>query len=119
MVWGLFALQFAKVGEELLPFSGVLFRKSEFKILTGVNPRFICYVLWTEINVYQDGNALNGNVAGFINSSIGREYLYNVLWKYSSLPQSWKQNEWGYTMTIVMKDIVVVEEWYASYPINT
>jgi hypothetical protein len=118
MGWGLFALQSAKAGEELLPFSGRLFTKSEVKIISRVNPRFTCYVLQAENNVYQDGDVLNGNVAGFINSSAGREYLCNVLWEYSSLPRPWKSTEWGYTMTIAVRDIAVGDELFASYPVN-
>lgn len=118
MGWGLFALQPAKAGDELLPFSGRLFTKSEVKIISGVNPRFIRYVLRAESDVYQDGDVMNGNVAGFINSSTGREYLCNVVWEYSSLPRPWKRSEWGYTMTIALTNIAVGDELFASYPVN-
>ena len=89
------------------------------KIISAMNPRFVHYVLRAENNVYQDGDVLNGNVAGFINSSAGREYLCNVLWEYSSLPRPWNRNEWGYTMTIAVRDIAVGDELFASYPVNT
>ena len=118
MGWGLFALQPAKAGEELLLFTSRLFSKSEQKIISGINPRFIRYVLWAESNVYQDGDVMNGNVVGFINSFTGREYLCNVIWEYSSLPRLWKRNEWGHTMTIALTDIAVGEELFASYPVN-
>jgi hypothetical protein len=118
MGWGLFALQSAKAREELLPFSGRLFSKSKVKIISGVNPRFMRYVLRAENNVYQDGDVLNGNVAGFINSSTRREYLCNVLWKYLSLPRPWKRNEWGYTMIIAVRDIAMGDKLFASYPVN-
>ena len=88
------------------------------KIISRINPRFIRYVLRAENNVYQDRDVLNGNVAGFINSSAGRKYLCNVLWEYSSLPRPWKSNDWGYTMTIVVRDIAVGEELFASYLVN-
>jgi hypothetical protein len=45
MGWGLFALESAKAGEELLPFSGRLYTKSEFKTVSRANLRFIWYVL--------------------------------------------------------------------------
>jgi hypothetical protein len=118
MGWGLFALESAKAGEELLPFLGRLYTKSEFKIVSWANLRFIRYVLQAENDVYQDGDVLSGNVAGYINSSAGKSNLCNVLWEYSSLPRPWKQSEWGYTMTIALRDIAVGDELYTMYPVN-
>jgi len=58
----------------------------EFKSMYKANPRFLKYELQLEKDVYQDGDVLNGNVAGFINSSNGREEIGNVQWKYMFLP---------------------------------
>jgi hypothetical protein len=51
MDWDLFVLQSAKARKELLPFSGRLFSKFEFKILLRASPYFIHYVLQAENNV--------------------------------------------------------------------
>jgi hypothetical protein len=34
------------------------------------------------------------------------------------LPKPWNQQEWGYTMTIVTKDISAGDELFAEYPVN-
>ena len=75
MGWGLFALQVAKAGDELLPFFGKRYSKIEFNSMCNENPRFKNYVLRLKRHVYQDSNVLKQNVAGFINSCIGREEL--------------------------------------------
>lgn len=42
------------------------------------NSHFIKLVLQLKKNVYQDGDVLNGRIAGLINNSIGREEIANV-----------------------------------------
>ena len=69
-------------------------------------------------NVYEDGDVLNGNVAGFINSSIGREHIGNAIWEYVSLPTPWNPKTWGYIMTVATRDIEVGEELFTYYPLN-
>ena len=50
-------------------------------------PRFKSYVFKVEDDIYIDGKVERDNVAGFINSSIGREEITNVVWEYSLLPK--------------------------------
>lgn len=47
-------------------------------IVSAADERFTKYAIRVKKNVYLNGDVLNGNVAGFINSSIGREYIGNV-----------------------------------------
>ena len=63
--------------------------------MCNANPQFIKYALRLKKNVYQDGNVLNGNIAGYINSSIGREEEANVQWDYVSLPILWNPKRLG------------------------
>ena len=79
---------------------------------------FTRHVLKVEEDIYIDGSVEKGNVAGFINSSIGREEIGNVVWEYSMLPKPWKENEWGFVMTIASRDIEAGEELYAHYSVN-
>ena len=118
MGWGLFALGVAKVGDELLPFVGQWFSQTEFKSMCNTNPQFIKYALRLKKNVYQDGNVLNGNIAGYINSSIGREEEANVQWDYVSLPAPWNPKVWGYAMTVATRDIAEGDELFTYYPLN-
>ena len=118
MGWGLYAMEAAKCGDELLPFVGKQLSVAEFKSMCQANHRFQKHALHVKKNVYQDGDVLNGNVAGFINSSIGREHLGNVLWEYVSLPTPWNPRTWGYIMTVATRDIDVGEELFTYYPLN-
>lgn len=118
MGWGLFAMQPAAVGDELLPFVGILYSRSEYRSLCTSNPRFKRYVLQVQKNVYQDGDVVHGNVAGFINSSKGRHDIGNCIWEYIDLPRPWSKQEWGYTMTVATRDIAVGEELYTFYHVN-
>ena len=118
MGWGLFALEVAKVGDELLPFVGQWFSKTEFKRMCNANPQFIKYALRLKKTVYQDGDVMKGNIAGYINSSIGREEEANVCWDYVSLPAPWNPKVWGYAMTVATKDIAVGDELFTYYPVN-
>ena len=93
MGWGLFALQPTRAGDELLPFVGRTYLKAKFKTMQALSPRFIRYVLKAEADVYQDGDVEHGNVAGFINSSIGRSHISNVFWEYSTLPRPWNTED--------------------------
>ena len=58
-------------------------------------PSFKSYVLKAEEDIYIDGSVEKNNVAGFINSSIGREEIGNVMQEYNMLPKPWKESEWG------------------------
>ena len=89
MGWGLYAMEIAKAGDELLPFVRKQLSRAEFKSMCQANQRFVKYTLHVKKNVYQDRDVLNGNVARFINSSIGSEHSGNVLWEYVSLPTPW------------------------------
>jgi hypothetical protein len=104
--------------EELLPFVGRIYTKAKCRILVDVNPCFKRYVLQAEHNVFQDRDVVHKNVVGFINSSSRCSHIGNVLWEYSVLPKPWNQQEWGYTMTIVTKDISAGDELFAEYPVN-
>ena len=66
---------------------------------------FLKYALRLKKTVYQDGNVRNGNIAGYINSSIGREEEANVHWAYVSLPAPWNPKVWKYAMTVATRDI--------------
>ena len=87
MGWGLFAIQSAKEGEELLPFLGPQYTSAEYKILSKAQPRMKSYVMQAESDLYIDGDVVKGNVAGFINSSIRRTEIGNVVWEFRMLPK--------------------------------
>ena len=93
---GLESICFAarKGRDELLPFVGRTYSKAEFKTIQALSPQFIRYVLKAEADVYQDGDVEHGNVAGFINSSIGHSHISNVFWEYSTFPRPWNTKEW-------------------------
>jgi hypothetical protein len=118
MGWGLFAMQPAKEGEELLPFVGAQYTSAEFKILSKAQSRMKSYVMRAESDLYIDGDVEKGNVAGFINSSAGRSEIGNVMWEYRMVPKPWNHEEWGYVISIATRDIVAGEELYAHYPLN-
>lgn len=115
MGWGLFAMQPAKEGEELLPFVGPQYTSAEYKILSKAQPRMKSYVMRAESDLYIDGDVVKGNVAGFINSSIGRSEIGNVVWEFRMFPKPWNTSEWGYVITIATRDIRAGEELYAHY----
>lgn len=117
MGWGLFAMQSAKEGEELLPFVGPQYTAAEYKILSKAEPRMKSYVMRTESDLYIDGDVEKGNVAGYINSSVGRSEIGNVVWEYREMPKPWNTEEWGYVITIATRDIKAGEELYAQYPL--
>ena len=111
-------MEAAKAGEELLPFVGKQLSVAEFKSICQTNHRFLKYAIYVKKDVYQDEDVLNGNVAGFINNSIGRVHLENVLWEYVSLSIPWNPKHWGYIMTIATRDIDVGDELFTYYPLN-
>jgi hypothetical protein len=118
MGWGLFAMDPAKAGDILLSFVGPQYTRSEYRRMISLVPRFKSYVLKAEDDIYIDGRVERGNVAGFINSSIGREEIGNVVWEYSLAPKPWNKDEWGFVMTIASRDIEVGEELFAYYSVN-
>ena len=79
MGWGLYAMEAAKASDELLPFVGNFLSEAEFHRMRQADQRFAKYAIRVKKNVYEDGDVLNGNVAGFINSSLRREHIGNVL----------------------------------------
>ena len=119
MDWGLFAMQTAKEGDELLPFVNPQYTSTEYKLLSKAHPRIKSYVMQAESDLYIDGHVVKGNVAGFINSSIGRTQIGNVVWEFRMLPKPWNTKEWGYVITIASKDIKAGEELFAHYSLNT
>lgn len=119
MGWGLFAMQTAKEGDELLPFVGPQYTSTEYRLLSKAHPRIKSYVMQTESDLYIDGDIVKGNVAGFINSSIGRTRIGNVVWEFRMLPKPWNTKEWGYVITIASRDIKAGEELFAHYSLNT
>ena len=78
--------------------------------MCNANPRFIKYALRLKKIVYRDGNVLNGNIVGYINSSIGREEEGKVRWDYVSLPAPWNPKVWGYAMTVATREIAEGDE---------
>ena len=72
MGWGLFAMDFAKAGDILLPFVGPQYTRTEYRKMKSLVPHFKSYVHKAEDDIYIDGRVERGNVAGFIKSSIGR-----------------------------------------------
>ena len=118
MGWGLFAIQPTNEGEELLPFVGPQYTSTEYKIFSKAQPRMKLYVMQAESDLYINGDVVKGNVAGFINSSIGRTQIGNVVWKFGMFPKPWNTKEWGYVITIVTRDIRAGEELYAHYSLN-
>ena len=119
MGWGLFAMQTAKEGDELLPFVGPQYTSTEYRLLSKAHPRIKSYVMQAESDLYIDGDVVKGNVAGFINSSIGRTQIGNVVWEFRMLPKPWNTKEWGYVITIASRDIKAGEELFAHYSLNT
>jgi hypothetical protein len=63
----------------------------EYQKMKSLVPHSKRYVLKVEDDIYIDGIVERDNVAGFINNSIGREEIGNVVWEYSMLPKPWKQ----------------------------
>ena len=61
---------------------------------------------------------MKGNVVGFINNSIGHKEIGNVVWEFLMLPKPWNKHEWGYVITIAIRDILVREDLYAHYSLN-
>lgn len=118
MGWGLYAVEPARAGDELLPFVGRIYSKAEFTKMETLDPRFIRYVLKAKRDMYVDGDVEYGNVAGYINSSIGRRDICNVLWEYVAGRRPWNTKERGYTMTIARRDICAGEELFTFYPVN-
>ena len=49
------------------------YSKSEYRKIKSLVSSFKSYVLKAEEDIYIDGSVEKGNVAGFINNSIGRE----------------------------------------------
>ena len=95
MGWGLFAMDSAKEGGIILSFVGPQYSKSEYQKMKSLVPRFKSYVIKVEDDIYIDGRLERDNVAGFINNSIGREEIANVMWEYSLLPKPWNNDEWA------------------------
>ena len=93
MGWGLFAIQPAKEGEELLLFVGPQYTSSEYKILSKAQHRMKSYVMQAESDLYIDGDVVKENVAGFINSSIRRTEIGNVVWEFRMLLKPWNTKE--------------------------
>lgn len=102
MGWGLFLLEVAKVGDKFLPFVGQWVSKTEFKTMCNANSQFIKYALRLKMTVYHDGDIRNGNIAGYINSSIGREKMqmcvgsmchcrHHRIPKFGNIPWLWQQ----------------------------
>ena len=118
MGWNLFAMDSAKEGDILLPFVGPQYSKSKYRKMKSLVPRFKSYVFKAENDIYMDGRVEKDNVAGFINSFIGREEIANIVWEYSLLPKPWNIDEWGFVMTIASRDIEVGEKLFAYYPVN-
>ena len=77
MGWGLFALQPTKEGEELLPFVGPQYTLAEYKTLSKAQPRVKSYAMQVEPDLYINKDVMKGNVAGFINNSIGCKEIGN------------------------------------------
>ena len=71
-----------------------------------------------EPDLYIDGDVVKGNVAGFINSSIGRKEIGNVVWEFYMLLKPWNKHEWGYIITKASRDILVGEVLCAHYLLN-
>jgi hypothetical protein len=117
---GLGSICFAahKGRDELLPFVGRTYSKAEFKTMKALSLQFIRYVLKAETDVYEDRDVKHGNVASFINSSIGHSHISNIFWEYSALSRPWNTKEWGYTKTIAQRDISAGEELFTYYPVN-
>ena len=105
--WGLFAMVSAKSSDILLPFVGpkLEYTNLEYQKMINLVPCFKSYVLKAKDDIYINRSVERGNLAGFINSSIGREEIGNVGWEYSMRPKSWKMTEWGFVMTIASRDI--------------
>jgi hypothetical protein len=118
MGWGLFAMDPAKADDNLLPFVGPQYTQTEYRKMISLVPRFKSYVLKAEDDIYIEGRVKRGNVAGFINSSIGQEEIDNVVWEYSLAPKPWNNDEWGFVMTTASRDIEVGEELFAYYSLN-
>ena len=118
MGWGLFAFQPAKEGEELLPFVGPQYTSAKYRALSKAQQRMKSFAMHVEMDLYIDGDVMKGNVAGVINSFIGRKEIQNVVWEFCMLPKPWNKQEWGYIITKASRDILVGEELYAHYPLN-
>ena len=79
MGWGLLTMDSAKSGDILLPFVGPQYTKLEYQKMISLVPHCERHVLKIKDDIYIGGSVERGNVAGFINSSIGREEIGNVV----------------------------------------
>lgn len=118
MGWGLFALEAAKAGDELLPFVGPELDAQEFRIAHRTSPRFRRYALAATEEMFVDGDVELGNVAGFINSSEGRSEIQNCQWDFVPLPAPWNPSHHGYVITVASRDIVPGDELFAEYRVG-
>ena len=69
-------------------------------------------------NLYTDRHVLKENVTCLINISIKQEDIGNVVLEFCMLPKPLNTQEWGYVITIALRDILDGEELYAHYFVN-
>ena len=118
MGWGLFALQVAKVGDELLPFVGKRYSKIEFNSMCNTDPRLKNYVLRPEKTRLSRWQCSKMKYCRNHKQLYWEGRIANVLWEYVSLPTPWDPTNWGYVMTVATRDIEKGDELFTYYPLN-
>lgn len=119
---GLFCKESIKKNEVLFPYGGPRYMYSEWEVLSTYYPRMKSYgmIAMSEEKIEDNnvivGDVLEGNVAGYMNSSLHNSSITNVIWEWVPGPAPWKDvYDEGYVMTIACKDINVGEELFAYY----
>lgn len=129
---GLFVLENLHKDDILFPYGGPRYKLQHWKQLCAFYPRMKTYALVendmrgvpeSEIRIIM-GDVEEGNVAGYINSSIFNKALTNVKWEYVPFLKPWRsQNstnprDYGFVATIATKDIEAGSELFTEYPFD-
>jgi len=116
---GLFILTPAFKGEYLFPYIGIKYEHDTWKDLCFYYPRMRTYAVEEDPTTYIVGDVLDGNVAGYINSSFNDPSIGNVIWEFDpSIPPWDNEGNLGYIRTICQRNIVPGEEILTYYEFN-
>lgn len=113
-------------GEALFPYGGKCYKHSKWKDLWPYYPRMKQYALYEDPRVaVKDlcvivGDVIDGNVAGYINSSYKCKELTNVEWRLEPGNGPWMEDgaplrSHGYMMTISLKELHDGDELFVEY----
>ena len=116
---GLFILTPTFKGEYLFPYIGIKYEHDTWKDLCFYYPRMRTYAVEEDPTTYIVGDVLDGNVAGYINSSFNDPSIGNVIWEFDpSIPPWDNEGNLGYIRRICQRNIVPGEEILTYYEFN-